>query len=876
VRDELIGKAIKCPKCGKRFAVAANGSVAAVAATVVPSALSSDPLLTTDQHPSAAAPAPDVTGALEHGSHTAEPAIAPDVEHSGTECLSQPSADSLATQEFAPAPETGATISLPEADGAGTTWSLGEYRIVRELGEGGMGTVYEAEDAKLKRHVALKVMKPEIAKHPRHRERFLREARTAAKVKSDFICPIYRVGEDNGVPFIAMPFLKGEPLDAHLKQGRRLPIDEVLRIGTEVAQGLSVAHDAGLVHRDIKPSNIWLETPRSGPRRAIILDFGLARMQADDVHITQSGAIIGTPAFMSPEQARGDKTVDARTDLFSLGCVLYVLCTGELPFKSDTTMGVLMALATHDPPPPHQIARATPKPLSRLIMRLLAKKPDDRPQTASEVMEALAEIDADPANAVEGTFTTQLEALPAGGDLPAMSAEPATPKGKRRPAAATRAQTRTTWYVLVGLLGLLGCVAPLAGFGVYYLYKTFFPGGQGPNPVFAGVQNREIVAPENKAPSPPTGEVPAGWVVVESPRRDYSVAMPQKPTTQVQPGARVSRVQLPNGLALTAIDEPFGAARLRQMGGAARAVDQLMATLLVTSGAVLPGGKMPEATKITLGQWEGREARLPHLPGATSRGYIGIQMGTVPGGAKITSVMSNAPADRAGLKPNDIVYEAGGRQVTDHKVLNNTILSGKIGGEMLFKVKRGQENLELPVIVGLGVAPGAYVRVYLIGNHLVMLMGAAEGGAAAPETAAFFNSLKLGGEEQLAAAEAKLPIHEVGKGLELRGQLDGHTVQLVYRVKLAAGTTYVIDMVTPNQLLLDPYLVLTDATGKQLAEDDDSGGGLNAQITFRPEQDGPFRIVATSINYGTGAFTLTVRETTDPPKKDKQKGGFKG
>src|SRR5207245_657920 len=139
-----------------------------------------------------------------------------------------------------------------------------------------------------------------------------------------------------------------------------LAIDDVVRIGKEVAEGLSAAHEAGLVHRDIKPANIWLETQRHGPPRAIILDFGLARMQADNVHITRSGAILGTPAYMSPEQARGEKDVDARTDLFSLGCVLYALCTGELEFKGETTMGVLTALATQDPAPPHTISATTP------------------------------------------------------------------------------------------------------------------------------------------------------------------------------------------------------------------------------------------------------------------------------------------------------------------------------------------------------------------------------------------------------------------------------------------------------------------------------------------------------------------------------------
>ncbi len=243
-----------------------------------------------------------------------------------------------------------------------------------------------------------------------------------------------------------------------------------------------------------------------------------------------------------------------------------------------------------------------------------------------------------------------------------------------------------------------------------------------------------------------------------------------------------------------------------------------------------------------------------------SRGYIGIQMQTVPGGVKVMHVVPNAPADRAGLKTNDIVYEALGRPITNHQVLQGIIQSHKVGDAVLFKVKRGEEKLELKVLVAPVAPSSTYVRVYLIGNHLVQLMGPAQDNAPAPETAAFFNSLKLGGDEQIAAADAKRPLHEVGKGLELHGKLAGSKLNLVYRVKLAAGTTYTIDMVAPNQPALDPYLVLTDAAGKRLAEDDDSGGGLNARIVFRPEQAGTFRIVATSFNNGTGDFTLTVRD----------------
>ena len=300
--------------------------------------------------------------------------------------------DSTQASRVANPNETLALLNKPQE--VGEIGRLGGYRVLRQLGQGGMGLVFEAEDIKLERRVALKVMKPEIAKNDAHRERFLREARTAAKVESDYICPIYQVGEENGIPFIAMPFLKGEPLDARLKQGMRLPIADVVRIGREVAEGLSAAHDAGLIHRDIKPANIWLETQRNGPPRARILDFGLARAQDKDAHITASGAILGTPAYMAPEQARGEKTVDARADLFSLGCVLYALCCGATPFKGETTMGVLMALAIEEPTPPHAVSNSVPIALSDLIMQLLAKDPARRPAHAKEVISRLARIES--------------------------------------------------------------------------------------------------------------------------------------------------------------------------------------------------------------------------------------------------------------------------------------------------------------------------------------------------------------------------------------------------------------------------------------------------------------------------------------------------
>ena len=276
----------------------------------------------------------------------------------------------------------------PPRDGDELGW-LSHYRVRGLIGSGGMGLVFLADDTQLLRPVALKVIRPELASSPEAAARFVREARSAAAIKHDHIVTIYQVGEAQGVAFLAMEYLQGISLQHWLDRGRTASIDQVLRIGREVASGLAAAHRSGLVHRDIKPANIWLEAPGG---RAKILDFGQARAESEDVQITRAGTIMGTPAFMSPEQAEGNP-VGPKSDLFSLGCVLYRLCSGQLPFQGKTILSVLTALASQTPVPPLELRPEMPEELSSLVMRLLEKSPEVRPESAQAVVDELRAID---------------------------------------------------------------------------------------------------------------------------------------------------------------------------------------------------------------------------------------------------------------------------------------------------------------------------------------------------------------------------------------------------------------------------------------------------------------------------------------------------
>jgi serine/threonine protein kinase len=261
---------------------------------------------------------------------------------------------------------------------------LGPYEIKGLVGQGGMGLVLKAYDRALQRTVAIKVLSPHLATNPTARRRFAREAQAAAAVAHEHVIAIHAVAEASGLPYLVMPYMPGQSLQQRLDEVGPLAPVEVLRISSQIAAGLAAAHAQGLVHRDIKPANILLE---QGIERVAITDFGLARA-IDDASLTRTGVLAGTPAYMSPEQARGE-AVDHRADLFSLGSVMYAMCAGRPPFRAESTVAVLKRICEENATPLAHLNADIPLWLAGIIERLHAKAPANRFASAAEVADLL-------------------------------------------------------------------------------------------------------------------------------------------------------------------------------------------------------------------------------------------------------------------------------------------------------------------------------------------------------------------------------------------------------------------------------------------------------------------------------------------------------
>ncbi len=260
----------------------------------------------------------------------------------------------------------------------------GTYEVVGVVGTGGMGVVLKAFDAALNRYVAIKILAPHLGTSGAAIRRFSREGKAAAAVVHDNVIEIYGVSEAAGLPYLVMPYVRGPSLQRRLNDEGPLAVVEILRVGMQAAAGLAAAHAQGLVHRDVKPANILLA---DGIERVKLTDFGLARA-ADDASLTRTGVIAGTPQYMSPEQARGEP-VDPRSDLFSLGSVLYAMCTGRPPFRAETSYGVLRRITDEEPRPIREINPDIPDWLCGIVAKLMSKRPDDRFQSAHEVASLL-------------------------------------------------------------------------------------------------------------------------------------------------------------------------------------------------------------------------------------------------------------------------------------------------------------------------------------------------------------------------------------------------------------------------------------------------------------------------------------------------------
>ena len=268
-----------------------------------------------------------------------------------------------------------------------------KYRIVRLLGKGGMGEVYEGENVRIRRRVAIKTLLASVSEKPDVLQRFEREAQAAGRIGSEHIVEVLDMGDlPDGSRFMVMEFCEGSTLSDRIVSRGRVPPVEAARIVSEILEGLAAAHAAGIIHRDLKPANIFLlSTKPNRPDFVKILDFGVSKFSVlgDEMSMTRTGAVVGTPYYMSPEQAKGAKFIDARSDLYSVGVILYETITGQVPFNAETFNELIFKIALESPPPPETFVPNLDPAVAAIIRKSMAREADDRYATPAEFKAAL-------------------------------------------------------------------------------------------------------------------------------------------------------------------------------------------------------------------------------------------------------------------------------------------------------------------------------------------------------------------------------------------------------------------------------------------------------------------------------------------------------
>jgi serine/threonine protein kinase len=337
---------------------------------------------------------------------------------------------------------------------------LGPYRIISQIGQGGMATVYKAYQPSMDRNVAIKVLPSRLAESQEFIQRFQQEARIIAKLEHPHILPVFDYGENDGITYFVMRYLDAGTLSDKMEKGRPLPLNEIDRLFTQLAEALSYAHGFGIIHRDLKPSNALIDSQGN----LFLTDFGIAKLlESASPRLTQTDAIMGTPAYISPEQAQANK-VDQRSDIYSLGIILYEMVTGRVPFVAETPLAVLLKHVGDQLPPPSSIKPDVPEAIEQVVLKALAKHPGDRYSTVAEFLAAWKD-------AFQEARSVQRTAAPSNVPVNPSTTPPAS--AYRTPAPAPKAASKSggwaTWAAgcLVALCGLA-----VVGGGAFFLYTA--------------------------------------------------------------------------------------------------------------------------------------------------------------------------------------------------------------------------------------------------------------------------------------------------------------------------------------------------------------------------------------------------------------------